>query len=839
MLAQPPLALVALLAACTGASAPQWGALPAVTLEPDGPGQVLDAAAWLADDGDGHPFITAQGSAGVLAQVYGGRLSLHPLLGYRGDTTIDLVVEDRQGRSDSASLAVHVGTGDGPVAGSCPVHLEWSARGGATTTAVQLSGEAADAVVASGGSPSLVDGGDGSWTLDVELPPGAASYGFVETIQSSQDTQDQAWCDPQADQVICPEGQASTWESQGGYACDQPDPLCLGVLVVPDCGLPQLTVSALSINRAAGSVSAQVETTLALDQAAIASASATLDGLAVDAWDGSAFHVEQSSLSPGRHTLRLAVTDVEGHSSPPAWIPFWTDETDPDQGWRAGSMYYAFTDRLADGDPGNDGTEGGTTALADYMGGDWVGTLALLPYLDDLGVRTLWISNPQDNADGAWDGSCEAVYAGYHAYWPVASREVEPHFGTPEELQALVDAAHTRGMRVVMDWVGNHVHQDHPYATEHPEWFNPQALCEDTTGSEQNWTAIPETCSFAPYLPDLDYSRTDVMETMLDDAMWWAQTFDLDGLRVDAAKHMPHSVQYDLNRRIAREIEHRAAGGDEQFWTVGETFDSADRIAAYVGPDELDGQFDFPLYYAVRDALGTRAGSLSDLSGSMNDSAGRYGDALMSSFLGNHDVTRFFTEVVEGGRDICDGDPLAQAGIPDSSGWADQRQAVAFAFLLTRPDVPLIYYGDELAMPGYGDPDNRQPWWWLTGGIPAEASVDGVAAQLDADRAALVQTVAGIGRARREHPALYSGVETQWWIDDDILAWGRVSGDDAALVILNPSDNDRWLSNGLSFAGLPTGGSWRDVVSGQVIDAAGDQITVEVGPRNSRVLVAE
>ncbi|NOY26171.1 MAG: hypothetical protein GXP62_09895 [Oligoflexia bacterium] len=813
-----------LLLACQSSGPPAWGALNTVYLDPDGQGVILDAGAWLADRGDGRPYISVQAAGGLLAQIRGSDLSLLPALDFQGSTSVALTVTDRQGRLDTATLPVVVGTA------ACPVTLRRDPAGGDAVSAVRLDGDIVDAVV----DPALTQNDDGSWSIDLDLAPGSYPYRFVETVSFSQGDQASTWCDPDAAQILCPAGYINPGDTTWSYDCTVPDPSCDSLLIVPDCTLPQLTVSKLAVDRSAGTVQVDVDAAMGVGAVAITQASASLDGQPIDAWDGKAFHVEQSGLSAGRHTLRFDVTDADGNTSDQAWVPLWTD-FDPDSSWRAGSIYYAFTDRLVNSDADNDGAEGASADLGDYMGGDWAGTQALLPYLDDLGVRTLWISNPQDNADGAWPGSCDLDFAGYHAYWPVSGRDVEPHFGSDQDLRDLISAAHARGMRIVMDWVGNHVHQDHPYAIDHPEWFNPQDLCEDYTGSEQNWTALPETCWFASYLPDLDYTRADVMDTMLDDAMWWARTYDLDGFRVDAAKHMSHAVQWNLQHRVQEQIEYPDAGGDTQFWTVGETFDGADQIAAYIGPDQLDGQFDFPLYWAIRGALGSRSTSLSDLWATLSDSASRYDGALMSVFLGNHDVPRFTTELSEGDTDICDGTPLAQASGPWDD-WSYQGLQLAWTLVLTRPDVPMIYYGDEIGMPGYGDPDNRQPLWWYLDAVPA--SVEDALKMVDDQRGAVLRTVAALGQARRQHPAMYSGIETQWWISDDVLAYARTTGDDHVLVVLNPGDSEQWLTNGLSFASLPTDGVWTDVITGETVTAANDQITVTVPARSARVLVS-
>ena len=133
---------------------------------------------------------------------------------------------------------------------------------------------------------------------------------------------------------------------------------------------------------------------------------------------------------------------------------------------------------------------------------------------------------------------------------------------------------------------------------------------------------------------------------MVDEAIAFVKKYEIDGFRVDAVKHMPHSLQYNLQSRIRAEIEHRDAGGDEDFYTVGETF-TPDRnlIVSYVNSQELDGQFDFPLYWAVvsafaRDEIGLSNGDGS-LASVVSASDAAWAGAPMSIFLGNHDVWRF------------------------------------------------------------------------------------------------------------------------------------------------------------------------------------------------------
>lgn len=697
-------------------------------------------------------------------------------------------------------------------------------------------------------SHPLAEIAPGIWGADVDLPPGPHSYKFVEVIAWTQDEYESYVCDPEADLIHCEAGYKEPWENEFAHVCASGlDSACNSMVVVEDCRLPTLAVDTLAIDRNAGTLRLDATAVSGGAGASLAQGAATLDGVPVEgAWTGSGFAISEAGLTPGRHTLRLQASDTDGNQSKEVYVPFWMDAGGEDA-WRDGAIYFAFIDRFMNGDVSLDGGEGTSLPIGDYQGGDLQGVTDMVEYLDELGVRTIWLSNPQENAEGGWAGDCEETYAGYHAYWPDEAKAIESHFGDDAALRLLVSEAHDRGMRVIMDWVANHVHEDHPYAVEHPDWFNPLSVCKDSVGGQQNWDRIPESCWFAPYLPDIDYSNEEALDTMVDDAIWWAKTYELDGFRVDAVKHMPHSVIWNLESRIRREIEHTDAGGDEQFWTVGETFDGYDKIVEYIHQEDslgLDGQFDFPLYYALQGGFGSTSASLTDVSGAAATSRERYGSALMSSFLGNHDVMRFTSNGVEGYVSACNWETndIYQASMP-TDWFIFQRMKLAWTFLYTQPDVPLIYYGDEFGMPGYTDPDNRQPMWWYTGQLDPGVDVDTVASRLDTEPGNVLRHVRALGQARRTHPALWRGEATEWWVEPaefpTTLAWARVdpiTGGES-ITILNRESDGRTLTNGISYAGLTPGSTFEDLLTGETFTASGDSLSVYVPEYSSRVLV--
>jgi neopullulanase len=674
---------------------------------------------------------------------------------------------------------------------------------------------------------------DGSWTVDLELSPGAHPYKFVENNAGND-----AWtCDPEADLIQCDEGYKEVGDTTWDHTCGLDLFSCNSMVRVADCHVPSLQIIELDIDRASGILSTRIQAKLAASDAELVETRASLDGESIEGvWNGADYELILTELQPGRHTLRMDVMDADGFRSESVHVPFWIDSRE----WEGGLMYYAFTDRVADGDLDLNTSEGGTHTLGSYMGGDYAGLVGLLPYLDDLGVNVIWIANPQDNAEGAYEADC-GDYSGYHGYWPDQAREAEEHFGGADGLHALVEAAHDRGMRVVMDWVVNHVHENHPYVTDYEAdgWFNDLVTCK--VGEDySNFDLIPETCWFAEYLPDIRFYEPAPLDQMVEDALWWVKTFDLDGFRVDGAKHVPHSVPYNLAARLRQEIEHTESGGDEDFYTVGETFSfSTDWISLYVDENQLDAQFDFPLYGSLRAALLDESISMPELYAARATSDAIYGEAVMSQFLGNHDVSRFVSQADAGSWADSEDSACETGWVPTDPEIYD-RLRLAWTFLLTQPGLPLIYYGDELGIPGYRDPSNRAPLWWYSSAIDgSEANLDDVLEGLEHpdEHGPVLQHVAALGQARASHPVLYRGTSVEWWEETDVYSFSRTEGEEHLLVVLNRGGDERTLTNGLSFAGLPTEGVWTDLLTGEVFEASEDSLSLSIPGRSSRVLL--
>ncbi|MFO0550144.1 MAG: alpha-amylase family glycosyl hydrolase [Polyangiaceae bacterium] len=491
--------------------------------------------------------------------------------------------------------------------------------------------------------------------------------------------------------------------------------------------------------------------------------------------------------------------------------------------WRDAVMYFVLVDRFVDGNPANNGPSlPGVEQPAAYRGGDWAGLKSKIDegYFEGLGVNTLWLSVPVDNADVAGVGDDGHQYSAYHGYWPKDLSTVEGRFGTKEELAAVVDSAHTHNLKVIVDYAMNHVHISSPVYADHPDWFwplqngNQYCVC----GAGCSWDgAEGKRCWFRDYLPDFNFTNATARAYSVDNAITWAQELGFDGFRLDAVKHIEDSWLLDLRARIKSDIE---PATQQHFYLVGETF-TGDKglIGYYVNPSTmLDGQFDFPLRAQVLRSMLVRNAPMSDLDGFLTDNIGFYGSGVMSTFIGNHDVPRvihfaedapLWNDAWAGGKERAWSN---QPGLPGGQS-AFERVANAFTLLYTIPGIPLVYYGDEVGMAGAGDPDNRRMMQW---------------SGYSSGQTFLKARLAKLGTIRAAHPALRRGTRTSLGSTNDTLVFKMSTAGDEVYVVINRGDGQA------SVGGLPSQG-FTDELDGSSVSGP----SVSVPARSARILVAQ
>jgi neopullulanase len=441
-------------------------------------------------------------------------------------------------------------------------------------------------------------------------------------------------------------------------------------------------------------------------------------------------------------------------------------------------IYLIMPDRFADGDPANDRPANdrppGSTGVYDrsqpraYHGGDLRGIRDHLGYLHDLGITTLWLTPVWKSTD-----------SDYHGYHVVDFYALDDHMGSMQEYQALVADAHRLGMKVLIDYVVNHTGPNHPWANDPPTptWFHgtpehhlepaytfnglvdPHASPREYLNTLNGW--------FANKLPDLNPDDPELGLYLAQNAMWWVEIAQLDGFRLDTFPYSTRQFWSGWHERL-RQVYPKMVY--PQVMDVGEVWDGDSTITSFFegGRKQFDGidsglatVFDFPLCFALRDVLIKGAPMSKIVDVLRHDELYPHPETLVT-FIGNHDNARFLGE--------------------KSSSPAKLK--AAFSLLLTLRGIPQIYYGDEIGMPGGGDPDNRRDF---PGGFPGDPRSAFTAAGRTAEQQDVFAHVQALLALRKNHPALRTG--KQWHIgwDDNYYAFLRDSPQDGdkLLVVYN------------------------------------------------------
>ncbi len=538
------------------------------------------------------------------------------------------------------------------------------------------------------------------------------------------------------------------------------------LLIQRDCNAPYGELEMKSLEN--GVLTAWLET--AYRRKVALELSATLDGAAVDfqhEWvDDSTVEITLAAPETvGPHRLEVVMKDSQDNENT-AVLVFHHDDTI--FRWEDAVLYQIVTDRFLHG-AGE--VVDDSRPITHRMGGDYEGIEHAITsgYFEALGVNALWISPAYENAAGEWEGFDGRKYESYHGYWPIAPRKVDARWGGEVALRSLVDTAHGRNMRMILDIVPNHTHIEHPYFVEHrEEWFNhPKGDC--VCGRECDWGRDIEHCWFIDYLPDLDWTNEDVLDTMIGDTVWWMDSFGFDGLRVDAVAMMPRLV----TRHLRYEVERRLGKDLVRPYLIGETYTGSagrDDIRWYLGPYGLSGQFDFPLMWSVREVVAQGLHTMDTLldEADLSHAAWEGSGAVMGLMLGNHDVTRFLS--VAAGDE---GDGVENPPDQPTDAAPYRLMEVAHAFLLTQRGAVFVYYGDEIGMAGAGDPDNRR------------AMVFGEA--LNEHQQRMLENVGRLIRLRQNLHSWRYGERTDLLRKTDAIAYLLADEEDRSIVVLSRS----------------------------------------------------
>ncbi|GEM45063.1 alpha-amylase family glycosyl hydrolase [Deinococcus cellulosilyticus] len=436
-------------------------------------------------------------------------------------------------------------------------------------------------------------------------------------------------------------------------------------------------------------------------------------------------------------------------------------------------LYFALTDRFANGDTSNDnGTKTRTGDTADktnpigWHGGDFKGITQKINegYFEKLGVTAIWISPVYLQVPGqlAGDGPNKGKYhTGYHGYWAEDFLKVDPHFGTLQDLKDLVRAAHARGLKIVQDMVINHAGYGAQLTKDHPDWFNTAADCNASTNKDVD-------CDLAG-LPDFKQEKAEVTKFLNDTVAYWIKEVGINGIRMDTMKHVPDAYwkQFFANGGVA---------DPAKIWTVGEVLvGDVNFNKKFINDLGSPALFDFPLQFALKENLSTASGNLNAVA-RIFDQDSLYNDPnKLVTLVDNHDVKRFMSEAVDRGV------PVAEA---------KERLDLALSLIFTSRGTPSVYYGTEIGMIGKGDAYNN---------VLGETSREDMDFSKLAENT-LDERIKALSDARKKSASLRSGKQEILSRPEtnggkSLLAYRRtLEGADPVVVLINNSNTDLDLS---------------------------------------------
>ncbi|PHI21885.1 hypothetical protein CEQ90_00945 [Lewinellaceae bacterium SD302] len=419
--------------------------------------------------------------------------------------------------------------------------------------------------------------------------------------------------------------------------------------------------------------------------------------------------------------------------------------------------------------------------------GDFQGAIQRLDYLNDgdpetntdLGVTAIWLMPMMESPS-------------YHGYDVTDYYAVEPDYGSMEDFQDFLDAAHARGIKVIIDLVLNHSSSQHPWfnqsaagSAEFRDWY---IWSEDNPAFPGPWGQNVWHQNSGEYfyglfwsgMPDLNYENPDVKAEMFNVADFWLD-LGVDGYRLDAIKYLIEDGTVLENTpetfALLEEFNDVYHAANPDVFSIGEVWSSTPSIIPYVQNDRLDACFDFDLAGDIQGAV--NSGNPTAIRQQIDEIRASYPALQYGTFLTNHDMDRVFNNL----------------------GSDESKMKLAAAIYLTLPGVPFVYYGEELGMLGTGDHRNiRRPMQWsdaANAGFSSATPWYGLGpnfltnnvAMLASDPGSILSQYKRYIHLRNEQPSLRKGnyldVSSN---DEQLLTFARVHQQEAALVLSNFSN---------------------------------------------------
>ena len=390
----------------------------------------------------------------------------------------------------------------------------------------------------------------------------------------------------------------------------------------------------------------------------------------------------------GKKTLPIVVTDQYGNeytTSVQVEVAARNKKNADDFDWDESVIYFMVTDRFFDGNESNNTASGAKTYGKDnaglYHGGDFAGITQKLDYLEDLGINTIWITPIVENIPGVTvtdTGKEDVPYnAAYHGYWASDFTKLNPTLGTEEEFQTLIDQAHNRGIRIMVDIVVNHAGYDTKFG--------------DMIRSEDDVVSGSDQKDSLSDLPDFKTEDPAVSAQLVKWQTQWVKDFGIDYFRVDTVKHVENDTWAELKNALTevdsdfKMIGEYAGGG---YASNGNT----------LGTGEMDSDLDFDFNDQAANFVKGNISSVENFLASRNSALNN--TYMTGQFLGSHDEDGFKQKLLDGGM---------------KEDAATAASMVAASLQITAKGQPVIYYGEEIGLTGlnnYPYQTNRYDFDW-------------------------------------------------------------------------------------------------------------------------------
>ncbi|SNR49948.1 glycoside hydrolase family 13 protein [Hymenobacter mucosus] len=467
-------------------------------------------------------------------------------------------------------------------------------------------------------------------------------------------------------------------------------------------------------------------------------------------------------------------------------------------------IYFLMPDRFANGDTKNDvvKTMRARTVARDSMysrhGGDYKGIEQHFDYLKSMGVTAIWPTPVVEN---------DMPKASYHGYAVTDYYNSDPRYGTTEEYAQFVQKAHQNGLKVIHDVVLNHMGSYNYLFLDQPakDWIN---QWPNFTRSNYNSSALNDPYGskldrdlynkgwFDTTMPDVNQSNPLVATYIIQNFIWWVEYTGLDGYRIDTYPYSDPKFLMDWGKALLDEYPQLGMFGEA--W-VGSTAQQAFFARNILPPvdgfkSNLPGVLDFQSNYAIQDALKEQANVTKLYEALQGDWL--YEDATRNVvFMDNHDMSRVYSVIGE--------------SLP--------RLKMGFAWLLTTRGIPQLYYGTEILMKNFSNPDGlvRADF---PGGFAGDKQNKFTAAGRTLQENEAFTYVSKLGTYRKAHPVLQTGKLMQFIPQDGVYTYFRYNDQGETVMVMMNSSKDEKTVDGARFAERLTGFSTgTEVVSGAAI----------------------